>query len=320
MINIEDLPISQPALCAIASIDKFCGYWQGRDNINAALAKRLWQRAINESIADTQEKHNYRQLLEQIVNHYEEIIFFETSVKKLHKLLMADSLIDEKEKGEYKQRLNPIYSKTIDGRPIDIFLETASPFETPQLMHRLLEWTRNCLESKKCHPLPVIALFMVHFLVIHPFQDGNSRLVRALVLLLLLKAGYTHLRLSSFEAAIEDNKDEYYRCLRQVQDSLTTAMPQYDEWLLFFLHTIQRQQKQIKERTESVGISYGKLPELSAQILELAEEKGRVTLKSATEGSGANINTVKKHLASLVRGGYLVRHGSARGTWYIKAQ
>lgn len=155
MINIEDLFISQPALCAIASIDEFRGRWQGRGGIDETLAARLKERALNESvaaIANPAENRNYRQLLEQIVNHSGEIGLFETSVKKLHKLLLADSLIDEREKGEYKQRLNPVYSKTVDGRPIDVFFETASPFETPQMMHKLLEWTRNCLEKSQLPP------------------------------------------------------------------------------------------------------------------------------------------------------------------------
>ena len=108
MINIEDLFISQPALCAIASIDEFRGRWQGRGGIDETLAARLKERALNESvaaIANPAENRNYRQLLEQIVNHSGEIGLFETSVKKLHKLLLADSLIDEREKGEYKQRI-----------------------------------------------------------------------------------------------------------------------------------------------------------------------------------------------------------------------
>ena len=161
---------------------------------------------------------------------------------------------------------------------------------------------------------------MVHFLIIHPFQDGNSRLARALTLLLLLKTGYGYLQFVSLEAAIEDNKEEYYRCLRQVQNSLAGAEPQYGEWLLFFLRTVQRLQKRLDEQTESAAGSYDELPELSAQILELAEAKGRVTLKSATENTGANINTVKKHLAALAREGYLIRRGSARGTWYVRAK
>ncbi len=324
MINIEDLFISQPVLCAISSIDEFRGVWRGKGGIDESLAARLKERALNESvsaIANAAENRNYRQLLEQITDHYGEMGFFETSIKKLHKLLLADSLTDEREKGEYKQRLNPVYSKTIDGRPIDVFFETASPFETPQMVHKLLEWTRSCLESRGCHPLPVIALFMVHFLIIHPFQDGNSRLARALTLLLLLKAGYGYLRLVSLEAAIEENKEEYYRCLRQVQNSLAVQRPDYGEWLLFFLRTIQRLQKRLAEQTDDHAAGgYDELPELSADILALAENRGRVTLKSATEKSGANINTVKKHLSALVRGGYLIRRGSARGTWYVRAK
>ena len=92
MINIEDLFISQPALCAIASIDEFRGRWQGRGGIDETLAARLKERALNESvaaIANPAENRNYRQLLEQIVNHSGEIGLFETSVKKLHKLLLC---------------------------------------------------------------------------------------------------------------------------------------------------------------------------------------------------------------------------------------
>lgn len=56
------------------------------------------------------------------------------------------------------------------------------------------------------------------------------------------EAGYGYLQFVSLEAAIEDNKEEYYRCLRQVQNSLAGAEPQYGEWLLFFLRTVQRLQ------------------------------------------------------------------------------
>ncbi len=322
MINIEDLFISQPVLCAIASIEEYKGRWRERGGIDNAQAARLKEKALKESIAaitDTAEKRNYYQLLEQIINHYEEINFFESTIKKLHKLLLADSLVADQEKGEYKQRLNPVYSKTIDGRPIDVFFETASPFETPQMTRKLLEWTRGCLENSGCHPLPVIALFMVHFLIIHPFQDGNSRLARALTELLLLKSGYDYFRFTSLEAAIENNKEEYYRCLRQVQNSLTKQQPDYGEWLIFFLRTLQRLQKRLAEQTEGHDENYDELPTLSVQILELAGLEGRVTLKLAVEKSGANINTVKKHLAALTKAGYLIRRGSARGTWYTKA-
>ncbi len=294
MINIEDVVITQPILCAIAAIDEFRGRWNNRGE-DDSTAGRLREKALLESVAairNTVENRDYYRLLEQIVNHYTEIGFHETTVKKLHKLLLADSLVEDKEKGAYKQRLNPVYSKTPDGRPIDIFFETASPFETPQLMHQLLEWTRSGLESRDCHPLPVIALFMLHFLVIHPFQDGNSRLARALALLLLLKSGYGYLQFVSLEAAVEDNKEEYYRCLRHAQGEPCSSASRLRRLVVILLRTIQRMQRRLLEQA-GTGDAYDELPLLSVQILQLADRQGRITLKQVAETTGANVNTVK---------------------------
>ncbi len=323
MIRMEDIVISQPILSAVAAIDEYKGYWQGKGGIGSAIGNRLKEKALNESVASINnkiERHNYYQVLEQIFNHYEQINFSENTIKKLHKLLFADSLIEEHEKGEYKKRLNPVYSKTIDGRPIDIFFETASPFDTPQLMRKLFEWEHMCTENRSCHPLIVTALFMVQFLIIHPFQDGNSRLARAVAMLMLLKSGYDYLQYTSLEAAIEDNKEEYYRCLRQTQNSLVEKHPDYGEWILFFLRTVQRLQKRLQDQDSGQSDDYSELPELSVQILRLSEQKERITLREATDKTQANINTVKKHLAALVNDGWLIRKGSARGTWYVRAK
>ena len=107
MINIEDVVITQPILCAIAAIDEFRGRWNNRGE-DDSTAGRLREKALLESVAairNTVENRDYYRLLEQIVNHYTEIGFHETTVKKLHKLLLADSLVEDKEKGAYKQRL-----------------------------------------------------------------------------------------------------------------------------------------------------------------------------------------------------------------------
>ena len=124
MINIEDVVITQPILCAVAAIDEFRGRRTGMEQTDDPLAAQLTEKALNDSvaaIADNGERNSYRRLLEQINSRFEEISFFENTVKRLHKTLLADSLVSEQEKGEYKQRLNPVYSKTVDGRPIDVF-------------------------------------------------------------------------------------------------------------------------------------------------------------------------------------------------------
>ena len=91
----------------------------------------------------------------------------------------------------------------------DVVFETASPFDTPRLMGELVQWANDNLESGELHKLIVIAIFVVVFLAIHPFQDGNGRLSRVLTTLLLLRSGYDYVPYSSLESIIEQNKDSY---------------------------------------------------------------------------------------------------------------
>ena len=96
-------------------------------------------------------------------------------------------------------------------------------------MQELVEWTNKTLKDRFYHPLIVIGIFVVNFLAIHPFQDGNGRLFRAITNLLLLKAGYKYIPYSSMESIIEDNKEAYYRALRQTQMTLNNN-PGYTPW------------------------------------------------------------------------------------------
>ena len=84
-------------------------------------------------------------------------------------------------------------------------------------------WTRDMLDTRQMHPLLVIAMFLVVFLEVHPFQDGNGRLSRILTTLLLLRAGYAYVQYSSLESIVEQNKDGYYSALRQTQRTLRTG-------------------------------------------------------------------------------------------------
>lgn len=81
--------------------------------------------------------------------------------------------------------------------------ETASPFDTPRLMDELVAWVTQERDKAQLHPLLIIAIFVVVFLEIHPFQDGNGRLRRVLTTLLLIQAGYAYVSYSSLESVIE---------------------------------------------------------------------------------------------------------------------
>ena len=164
-------------------------------------------------------------------------------------------------------------------------------------------------------PLLVIAVFVVRFLAIHPFQDGNGRLSRVLTTLLLLRAGYGYVPYSSLERVVEENKDGYYRALRKAQTTLDKDESRLGEWIDFFLRCLVQQKDVLVRRIERERLVAPMAP-LDEQILQIAREHGRVTMAGAVRLLGANRNTVKVHLRQLVAGGHLVMHGQGKGAWY----
>ena len=203
-----------------------------------------------------------------------------------------------------------------DGDSVGVVFETAPPFDTPRLMTELVEWTKANLETEELHPLINIAIFIVVFLEVHPFQDGNGRLSRTLTTLLLLQAGYAYVPYSSLESVIEQSKDTYYLGLRQTQGTIRTDAPNWQPWLIFFLRSLQQQKARLAKKIERERLILGDLPELSVQILELCRERGRVTVADAAKVTSANRNTIKDHLKALTRAGHIEKHGGGRGTWY----
>ena len=223
---------------------------------------------------------------------------------------------DERHRGEYKTYNNHVEAFGADGESLGIVFETATPFDTPRLMTELVAWTRTNLEREDLHPLIAIAIFVVVFLEIHPFEDGNGRVSRILTTLLLLRAGYDYVPFSSLESIVEQNKETYYASLRQTQGTIRTESPNWAPWLTFFLKSLHQQKTRIERKIERERIILGDLPELSVQILELCRERGRVTVAQAAKAARANRNTVKDHMKALTRAGHLEKHGAGRGTWY----
>ena len=183
-------------------------------------------------------------------------------------------------------------------------------------MTELVSWMRSQEEAKTFHPLLAIATFIVVFLEIHPFQDGNGHLSRVLTTLLLLRAGYAYVPYSSLESVIEQSKDSYYLALRRTQGTIRTPNPDWNPWLGFFLRALQQQKRRLEKKIERERIILGDLPELSVKILELARERGRVTIADAVKVTGTSRNTIKDHVTALAGQGLLVRHGAGRGVWY----
>ncbi|MFI0414177.1 MAG: Fic family protein [Candidatus Thiodiazotropha sp.] len=345
-LNTDTLNISREVLSLVAELDEFKGAWRALGKLAPERLSALRQVATIESIGsstriegsklsdrevdrllrnieikkfetrDEQEVAGYAEVMETVFAHADSIDLTENHVKQLHRDLLVYSTKDDRHRGEYKTNTNHVMAFDADGKEIGIVFETATPFDTPRLMTELIAWTRKALEEKQLHPLLIIAVFTVVFLEIHPFQDGNGRLSRVLTSLLLLRNGYAYVPYSSLESVIEQTKEGYYMALRGTQGTIRTATPDWQPWVMYFLRALQKQKARLETKIAREKILLDKLPELSVQILELAKAHGRLTIGQIVEITGANRNTVKKHLQVLVAAGHLTQHGIGKGTWY----
>ena len=219
-------------------------------------------------------------------------------------------------RGEYKKLPNNVVAYDGEGREIGVIFETTPPFQTPWEMEELVRWTNRALDEKIVHPLLAVAAFVVRFLAIHPFQDGNGRLSRVLTTLLLLRRGYLYVPYASLESVIEENKDLYYAALRRTQGTLKQERPDWDPWVLFFLRSLKKQKDNLAAKLERERALARALPPLSLEILSLLREHERLAISDLESLTGANRNTLKVRLRELAEGQHIARHGRGKATSY----
>lgn len=184
---------------------------------------------------DEQEVAGYAEATALVFRSHDEMPLTEETTKALHAILVKYSPRDKHHAGKYKEFANNVEAFDEKGRVVGIIFKTADPAETPRLMKELLNWTTVELRGPTYHPILVIAVFVVRFLAIHPFQDGNGRLARVITNLMLMRAGYTYMPYSSLERVIEENREQYYRALRSAQSTLDKDESHLMDWIRFFL-------------------------------------------------------------------------------------
>ena len=346
MIKTDTLNITQDILGFIAEIDEFKGAWRALGTLAPERLSALRHVATIESIGsstriegsrlsdrdveklltnlqiknfetrDEQEVAGYAEVMELVFQSWEDVHLTENHIRQLHRDLLKYSEKDSHHRGEYKTSSNRVAAFDEDGKQVGIVFETATPFETPALMREIIAWTNEALETKSLHPLLAIAVFVVVFLEIHPFQDGNGRLSRVLTSLLLLRAGYAYVPYSSLESVVEKNKEGYYLALRQTQGTIRSESPDWQPWTIYFLRILRQQSRNLAKKVEREKMILSGLPELSLQILDHARQHGRVKMADMIKITGASRNTLKEHFRTLREKNHLVRRGKGRGSWY----
>ena len=346
MIQSATIQITPEILGLVAGIDEFKGAWRALGTLAPDRLSALLRVATIESIGsstriegsklsdrdverllsnlqiqkfssrDEQEVAGYAKVIEMVFTSWQDIALTENHIKRLHRDLLVHSEKDAWHRGQYKTSTNNVVAFDENGKQLGVVFETALPFDTPRLMTELVTWFIEERSAERTHPLFLIGLWVVVFLGIHPFQDGNGRLSRVLTTLLLLQAGYVYVPYSSLESVVEQSKEAYYLALRQTQGTIRSEAPNWQPWLMFFLRSLAEQVRRLNRKIDREKLVLATLPELSLQIVEFAREHGRVAMGDAIRLTGASRNTLKQHLRALVERGHLEQQGGGRGVWY----
>ena len=266
---------------------------------------------------DKQEVQGYYELLDNIFYGWKHIPFNENSIKHLHKELLKHVSKDERHRGEYKKTENSVEMYDESGQSIGVVFETTPAYLTPKQMQELIAWTTEVFAQKEIHPLLIIGNFLVEFLAIHPFQDGNGRLSRILANLLMLKAGYEHVPYISHEKLVEDNKADYYLALRKSQLTLHTNRENITAWLEFFLSISLDQAKQAIELLSHENIERLLSPKQLA-VWNFLSSVVEATPGEVSKATGVARPTVSQALEVLSRLKKVERIGQGRTTRYRK--
>lgn len=347
-LSLSDKRLAQipsEILTKIARIDELKGQWTAGANLNPYLLGKLKKSVLITSTGastriegaklsdedveklmqgiaiqkfadrDKQEVQGYYELLQNIFEAWDSIKFSESTIKHLHLELLKYVEKDTYRRGKYKSKDNKVQMVDAKGKPIGVIFDTTPAYLTPKHTQELVEWTQTALEEKKYHPLLLVGNFLVEFLNIHPFEDGNGRLSRVLTNLLLLKEGYLYMPYVSHEKLIEDKKVGYYIALRKSQKTFKTERESITDWLNFFLDIILNQSEEAINLISSENIEVI-LSKKQLAIWNYLQDVLEVTPQDIADKTNIARPTVNKTIMKLLKLKKIERLGLARSVRY----
>ena len=296
MLGLNNVKITPRMLRLVCEIDEFKGAWSAMENHTTSL----------QLLGDVS---SFGRNFKEIAHSWQDQPLDVELLCRLHAVFTG-----AKEVSIFKEQSRPI--EITKGDDVIGTLNVASPKEVRQLMPRLMQWTNDALEKGELHPLFIIAIFTAVFMQFCPFEKGNQKLARLLIILLMFKAGYSYAPYSTLDSLLQERADDYYKALKHTQDTLAKGKVDWDMWLEFFFDLLKMQKDKLQERVEKGSAEIVNMPALSTKILKLFDKHDRLSMKEIERLTRGKRSTLKLRLGELVEGGYLMRHGKARATWY----
>lgn len=285
------------------------GIYTSDERLDAIVRDKSEPRNRSES-----EIAGYREVLQLIYENYDYMTPRTNIILQMHRDLyqFSPSSIG----GRYKNYDNVITKKDVEGNK-KIRFEPVSSFETPEAMERLADTFIQAINYEKHDPLFLIPMFILDFLCIHPFNDGNGRMSRLLTLMLLYRSGYIVGKYISLEMIIENTKETYYEMLQESSKLWHENKNNYFYFVKYYLEVVLSSYKEFSARVEHLQSRSLSKPERIRLLFDntLKRLSKRDILEKCPDIS---TSTIEITLNGLLKDGYIIKTGAGKNTAYIR--
>lgn len=279
----------------------------------AVRIKQLCDQKTTPRNRDEEEISGYRDALSLIHESYEYIPIKSSYILQLHQVLYRYS--QRGIGGRFKNTQNYITEIKESGEQIVRFMPL-DPFETPTAIEKMCESFNRETDACEIDPLILIPAFIVDFLCVHPFNDGNGRMSRLLTTLLLYRAGYVVGKYVSLESKIEKTKESYYKALEKSDINWNREENDITPFIKYILGTVLAAYRDFEQRVilvedksfaidlvrNAVNNTIGKFTK--SDIMELVPSVGKTSVENS--------------LKILIEEGVIGRDGKGKATFYFR--
>ena len=288
--------------------NKIEGIFTSDERLKKLVTNKTTPRSRNE-----QEIAGYRDVLASIHEDYDYIPVRPSYILQLHRNLYKFS--GKSIGGNYKNADNVIAEEDAEGNRFVRFQPLAA-WETPEAMESICAAYDDAIHHSDADPLLIIPMFILDFLCIHPFNDGNGRMSRLLTLLLLYRSGYIVGKYISIEKAIENTKDTYYEALQSSSQDWHEGENDYSHFVRYMLGVILSAYRDFSARVKVLATSGISKPDRIREIIK--DTLGKIT-KTEILQKCPDISqvTVQRTLNDLVKNGDIIKIGGGRYTSYV---
>ncbi len=288
--------------------NKIEGIYTSEERLKKLVQDKTTPRTRNE-----QKIAGYRDVLSTIHQSYDYIPPKSSMILQLHRDLYKFSGMSYG--GHYKTSDNVIAETDAQDRS-RVRFQPLPTRETPEAVDRLCHCYEQALALGQMDPLLLIPMFVLDFLCIHPFNDGNGRMSRLLTLLLLYRAGYIVGKYISIEKLIEESKETYYEALEQSSQSWQDQANDYAPFVRYTLGVVAAAYRDFSQRVQVLTLSGISKPDRIREIIK--NTLGPITkaqiLTQCPDVSGV---TVQRTLSQLQKAGEILKVSGGRYTAYL---